>query len=469
MVRPTLLVQTPATRLAERDYALSVLLDEWLGLAYRLERRTEAEATTISLVGGPPDRLVVLPDVFFSPATAWTSSTSLPAIPLPTTAPPAWTSVSENLPLLYAEAAGGGALVEDSGMGYRLGFDLLGAMFVLLSGYEARTEGAGRDGHGRFPAAQSFLAKSGWLEWPVLDMYLHIFVAILNRTWPRLDLRLLPGTVSLSHDVDHPSAAARWQGRARVRRVAGDLLLRRDPLLAMRRAAGFVTGTRPGLGVDPYDAFGFLMRCSEQVGLSSTFYFLAGSSHLPYGSRYELTEPWVARLFSEIASRGHHIALHASYASWQDALAMRREWDALEEAARGLPSGVLQRAVRQHFLRLDPGSTWRTQVQAGLEDDASFGYPEKPGYRAGTARSFRGYDMSDGARLPLRISPLHVMDVTLTEYLGLDPASARSNVHELSRRTRRYGGTLSVLWHNSSLETPAARRLYRDILGDAVH
>jgi hypothetical protein len=78
------------------------------------------------------------------------------------------------------------------------------------------------------------------------------------------------------------------------------------------------------------------------------------------------------------------------------------------------------------------------------------------------------YDMSGGGQLPLRVSPLHVMDATLTEYLRLDEQSARATVLELSRRTRRYGGTLSVLWHNSSLETSGARRLYQGIIGDAV-
>jgi hypothetical protein len=60
------------------------------------------------------------------------------------------------------------------------------------------------------------------------------------------------------------------------------------------------------------------------------------------------------------------------------------------------------------------------------------------------------------------------MDASLIEYLRLDERSARARVLELSRRTRRYGGTLSVLWHNSSLETARARRLYQGIVGDAV-
>lgn len=465
---PTFLVETPATRISERDYVLSVLLEDWLGAAIDLRRRSGADVTTISVVGGPADSVVALPDVFLGPATAWLSSASLPAMPLSIASPPAWTGLSDQLPLLYPSPSAAGGIVEGPPGQHRLGFDLLGAMFVLLSGYEARVEPASRDAHGRFPGADSFLARSDWLAWPILDMYLHAFVALLNRTWPRLNLRLQPGTVSLSHDVDHPSAAARWHGMERVRTLAGDLLRRRDPVLAMRRGVAFVAGTRSGRGVDPFDTFGFLMDVSEDVGLESTFYFLGGSSHLPYGSRYTLSEPWVARLLYEIASRGHHVALHGSYLTWRDALRLRGEWDTLAEFTRALPNGVVRRAVRQHFLRLEPGSTWRTQSEAGLEEDASYGYPDLLGFRAGTARSFMAYDVSGGGRLPLRVSPLHVMDATLTEYLRLDGQSARAKVVELSRRTQRYGGTFSLLWHNSTLETRRARRLYQGIIDDAV-
>jgi hypothetical protein len=256
---------------------------------------------------------------------------------------------------------------------------------------------------------------------------------------------------------------------ARARTVGGDLVRRRDPLLAMRRGVAFLAGAGRSRGIDPYDSFGFLMDASERLGLASTFYFLAGSSDLPYGSRYALSEPWVARLLREIAARGHHIALHGSYLTWRDAVRLRGEWDTLAEATRALPAGIVRRAVRQHFLRMEPGSTWRTQAEAGLEDDASYGYPEAPGFRAGTARSFMAYDLSGGGQLPLRVSPLHVMDATLTEHLQLDEQSARAKVLELSGRTRRYGGSLSVLWHNSSLETSRARRLYEGIIGDAAH
>lgn len=468
MGRATFLVETPATRTSERDYALSVLLGDWLGAEYQLKRRSGAKATTISLVGGPAGSVIALPDVLLAPATEWLSPASLPAKPPMVAMPPAWTGVPDPLPLLFPSASGTDVVVEGPPGQHRLGFDLLGATFVLLSGYEARVEPASRDAHGRFPAARSFLARSDLLDWPILDMYLHLLVGLLNRTWPRLGLRLGPGTVSLSHDVDHPSAAARWKGLDRVRTVAGDLLRRHDPVLAARRGTALLAGSRTPRGVDPYDAFGFLMDVSEQVGLESTFYFLAGSAHLPYGSRYALSDPWVAGLLHEIASRGHHVALHGSYLSWRDPERLRGEWDTLADATSTLPAGVVRRAVRQHFLRLEPGSTWRTQAEAGLEEDASYGYPEAPGYRAGTARSFAAYDVSGGGQLPLRVSPLHVMDASLIEYLRLDERSARARVLELSRRTRRYGGTLSVLWHNSSLETARARRLYQGIVGDAV-
>jgi hypothetical protein len=98
--------------------------------------------------------------------------------------------------------------------------------------------------------------------------------------------------------------------------------------------------------------------------------------------------------------------------------------------------------------------------------DETLGFADSIGYRAGTARSFAAYDLGQRRQLALRVQPLHVMDQTLLGYMSLDPDEALARVVEMGRRTRTYGGSLSVLWHNSTLVTRPVRSFYLRMLSE---
>jgi hypothetical protein len=52
------------------------------------------------------------------------------------------------------------------------------------------------------------------------------------------------------------------------------------------------------------------------------------------------------------------------------------------------------------------------------------------------------------------------MDRTLFDYMRLSPQDAEQAVLEVARECRRAGGTLTLLWHNSTLPTARQRRWY---------
>jgi peptidoglycan/xylan/chitin deacetylase (PgdA/CDA1 family) len=459
------LVEIPPQWRSEREYALRVLFGDWLGVRYSVRVSDDLDETRVCLASEPDGATIAIPDVLLARSTEWLSPGSLPPAILPTVGPPAWAELEGRLPILFDGGAGAGDLVRRDGSRFVLRLDLLGSLVFMLARYEEHVDPRQRDEHGRFPATASALGSSGWLQWPILDMYLHIFVALARLAWPRVALPPLKGPgVVLGHDVDHPSSSIRWHGRERLRKVGGDLFRRRDVGLAVRRASSFLPGASAVSRFDPYNTYSFLMQTSEAAGLRSTFFFLAKDTEIPYGSRYRLDDGWAARLVAEIAERGHHIGLHGSYDSSNDAGRLREERVLLEHACRGLPPGVLRRTVRQHYLRQHPGDTWRAQVEAGLIEDESLGFADAIGYRAGTARSFPAYDLANHRQLPLRIKPLHVMDGTLLEYMSLDETEAFSMVAAMSGRTRTFGGDFSILWHNSTLEAGRTRRLYLDLV-----
>ena len=460
------LVEIPPHWRKEREYALGVLIGDWLDATYGIRIKNDLEETRISLASQPGEAMIAIPDVLLARSTEWLSQVSLPLTELRTIRLPPWTRVEGTLPLVYDSGADLDDLVTRDGERFVLRLDLLGSLVFMLTRYEEYVRRCSRDEHGRFPASASALAASGWLQWPVLDMYLHVFAAVVRFVWPRVRLAPTSGAgVIVGHDVDHPSSSIRWHGRQRLRKVAGDVVRRRDVGLALRRASSFLPGVGTVSRFDPYNTYGFLMDASQAAGVRSTFFFLARDTELPHGSRYRLSDPWAQRLIVEIAARGHHIGLHGSYVSSTDAARLRDEWALLEDACHRTPAGALRRTVRQHYLRQQPGETWRAQAEAGLDIDESLGFADAIGYRAGTARSFPAYDLTRHLQLPLRIKPLHVMDGTLLDYMSLSSDDARAQVAEMGRRTLRFGGDFSILWHNSSLETGHGKRLYLDVLG----
>lgn len=464
-MRPDFLVEIPPQWRSEREYALGVLFGDWLGVRHSVIVSDDLDETRIRPASEPGGVTIAIPDVLLARSTHWLSSGSLPPAVLPTLDLPAWTELQGTLPLLYVSRGSGDDLVHRDGSRIVLRLDLLGSLVFMLTRYEEYVDPRTQDAHGRFPAQASALGTSGWLQWPIIDMYVRVFVALARLAWPRVQLEPAQSRgLIVGHDVDHPASSVRWHGSQRLRKVAGDMMRRRDLGLALRRTSSFLPGAVAVPRFDPYNTYAFLMETSEAAGIASTFFFLAKDSELPHGSRYQLGDAWATRLMATIAGRGHHIGLHGSYNSSTDSERLRDEWTLLERACGGLSPGVLRRTVRQHYLRQQPGDTWRAQAEAGLGEDESLGFADAIGYRAGTARSFPAFDLANRCQLPLRIRPLHVMDQTLLEYMALDHEGAFRTVAAMSRRTRTFGGDFSLLWHNSSLETNRAKRLYLEMI-----
>jgi hypothetical protein len=84
-------------------------------------------------------------------------------------------------------------------------------------------------------------------------------------------------------------------------------------------------------------------------------------------------------------------------------------------------------------------------------EEYSMGYPEEPGFRAGIARPYYFYDVSEDQQTRLKIIPFQVMDTTLIYNKKLDPAVSKEIILKLINETRQAGGVFVSIWHNTSL------------------
>jgi hypothetical protein len=454
----TLIVAAPPTYEAERRYILGVLLSEWLGLDWEL-RVEERPDVRVTLAGeGGPRRLSLPEGLFATDATDWLTEASLPATPL------AWTEIGgRRLPVLYGAQPAPPTMVSDDGEAVDLGVDVLGSAFFMLTRYEEVAVGA-RDAYGRFPASSSLADREGFVRVAIVDEYVELLSSALQRLWPGLERRPRSFSLALTHDVDDPLASLGRTAPRLARQLAADALVRRDPALAARRVRSWAALRRRDYRLDPYNTFDFLMDVCERHGIAGAFYFLATEEASTRNGPYTLEHPWVRSLMATIHRRGHEIGYHAGFDTYRDAGRTAEEFRRLRTAAAEVGVSQSRWGGRQHYLRWENPATWANWERAGLDYDSTVGFADRIGFRAGTCHEFPAFHLRERRALRLRERPLLVMDRTVFDYMRLRPQDAEEAVLEVARECRRARGTLTLLWHNSTLPAAAQRRWYAALI-----
>jgi len=457
-----LLVRHPRTYPVERAYVLDVVLREFMGLAWeaRVEERTDAEITVPQVADGA--RLVIADRLFTTPEPLWLTRESLPERPLPRwsldDAPLTPTLIAPDLPVIYGNRLPAGSFYEEQKGEIQLGVDIFGSIFFQLTRYEEIAVPA-RDEHDRFPADASLAHVEGFLTRPLVNEYIEVLWTALERLWPRLQRQRRTFKERLSHDVDWPLHTALSPPKM-AKAAIGDLMHRRDRGLALARLRAVRARRRGDPAGDPYNTFDFIMDLSEQRGLRSAFYFMAGATNPAFDGTYSLDDPWIGKLIRHLHNRGHEVGLHPSYETFRDPDAIRAERDALMRSCARLGVEQSEWGGRQHYLRWENPTTWSAWEQAGLTYDSSLGFSHDPGFRCGVCWEYPVFDLSARRRLRLRERPLVVMEMSLFHDATMSDRRGLEVVDQLRRRCKLFGGEFTLLWHNSRLASQRERRLY---------
>lgn len=210
---------------------------------------------------------------------------------------------------------------------------------------------------------------------------------------------------------------------------------------------------------DIFYTFPLIIAELEKNSLKGCFNLKGGLTNKKFDHYYDVNAHWIQDILSLLAARGHEIGFHPSYDTPEKKECFTKELKAVRAAA---PTPV--RGGRQHYLRFMGCDTWRMWDDAGLEYDSTVGFNKVSGFRLGTAREFPVYDLLQRKALNLRERPLIVMDCTLLEYEGATPQEAFDKACHYAQQIRKYGGNMTLLWHNSYLETPEKRELFSQLL-----
>ncbi|MBX2875699.1 MAG: polysaccharide deacetylase family protein [Saprospiraceae bacterium] len=318
-------------------------------------------------------------------------------------------------------------------------FDLLAMCFYCLSRYEEYLEFEA-DRFGRFPAAESIALKHNFLERPILNEWAHLFGEALKKQWPNLHLPAHQFRFRLTFDIDMAWA---YLHRPWWRILGGGIAQ-----LLRGRWGGLAERIQVLRGKlqDPFYIFEDLKRLQNQYEPDTQYFWLLGDPG-KYDLNADVQNPDFRALIQDIAAQ-YPVGIHPSFRSNSVPGLLEKEIERLTDL-----TGHAVTHSRQHFLMLSLPETYRRLLALGIRDDYSMGYADQVGYRAGIASPFPWYDLPKEQRTDLMIHPFAAMDVTLNFYLKLSPEQALERVQHMIQELRTYGGTFTLLWHNSSFAT----------------
>lgn len=198
---------------------------------------------------------------------------------------------------------------------------------------------------------------------------------------------------------------------------------------------------------DPWDQF---ERCLEiERDAHSTFFFIPYKQRPGQGfdrgtatrraTKYDVGD--VRTTIQMLLGRGCEIGVHGIDA-WHSVDHGRKERQRILDITAQDKTGI-----RMHWLCQNENSL-QVLDQAGYSYDSTLGYNETVGYKAGTALPYKPFDTATLLEIPL-----HIQDTALfgRGRLNSSDSVADDLCQRITDHVYRYGGVLTVLWHQRSM------------------
>jgi hypothetical protein len=214
-----------------------------------------------------------------------------------------------------------------------------------------------------------------------------------------------------------------------------------------------------GFGHDVWQrALPMLLNLERRLGVRSSLYFMpfpgkpgilpkasaegieAPSNRASY---YDVTQH--QELLTRLEEEGWEAGVHGIDA-WHSAQAAQAEHRRVSQL-----TGQKELGVRMHWLYFNSPISFQAMEEGGFLYDATFGYNETVGFRAGTLQPYHPLNCQSLWELPL-----HIQDGALMgeEHLNLTREEAFNQAKPILAWAKRFGGAVSLLWHNQSFTAP---------------
>ena len=335
-----------------------------------------------------------------------------------------------------------------------LPFDPFAATFYLISRYEEYL-GETTDEHERFTDSENTLVRLGMHQKPVVDQMAYWIAEKISEQFPEFKIRKRTFQLITTIDIDNAWA---FKNKSLIISLGGiaKAVFNRHWDELKQRTVVFLR-----LRNDPYDTYKYILETYKAKPDHLMFFFLIGDRNQFDKNISHKNKPF-RKLIAGLAS-ACKVGIHPSYASNDKPWLFEKEKERLEKI---IHQPVTQ--SRQHYLKLKFPKTYQNLLKSGITDDFTMGFPSLAGFRSGTCTPFPFFDLSRNKSTELIIHPFQTMDVTLKNYMHLNPEKAWQLIDELMTEVKKVNGTFISLWHNESLKDSGQclqwRRVFEQIL-----
>ncbi len=312
--------------------------------------------------------------------------------------------------------------------------DVFSLCFFSISRYEEYVI-ADKDNFGRFPSVKSVFFRDNVIKSPHVDTAIFDLVKVIQSKINGFNPKPKLEGLKLSFDIDH---SWKYANKGFFRNAGGALkdlykLNFRDLLSRIKILAGIKN--------DPYFNFEEIYILEKWVPIH--FFILLGNYN-----KLDINIDPKNKSFRKLVqtiSTNFPTGVHPSTKASKDKNILQTEIERLAKI-----TGKKTKDSRQHFLMLNLPETYQKLEECGIENDFTMGYADAMGFRAGTAHSFNWFDFTKNKPSSLRIHPFFAMDVAMRHYQKIDAKTAFLELNTIYEQIRITGGSLEIIWHNSS-------------------
>ncbi len=329
-------------------------------------------------------------------------------------------------------------------------FDIFAASFYLLSRYEEYLPHE-KDEYGRFAHTESLAWREGFLDLPLVNIWLQEFKKALARKYPSLVFRYPSFKYIPTYDID---TAWSYLHKGWKRNLGGGLkALAGGRWPAVRERIRVLKGTQP----DPFDAYEWLDSLHLYCRMRPYYFFLVASQRKGVDTNISPSGAALQDLVNYHAM-GYRVGVHPSWQSGDDESLLKEEIEWME-----CMTGRAVTRSRQHYIRFTLPDTYRRLLKYGIDQDFSMGYGSINGFRASVASSFYWYDLGKEEKTGLRLFPFCFMDGNSYYGQQYTAAQAMTELMHYYHLIRKVNGLMITVWHNSFLGSDPEFAGWKDV------
>lgn len=341
-----------------------------------------------------------------------------------------------------------------------LPFDIFAASFYLISRYEEYLPHE-KDEYGRYAHTQSLAFREGFLDMPLVNIWLQEFKKALLKKFPDLVFRYPAFKFIPTYDIDS-AWSYRHKGWKRILGALGRAALR-GRWRELEERLAVLNGRRQ----DPFDAYEWLDSLHLYSRLRAYYFFLVAARQKGVDKNISPEKQAMQELI-RYHTAGYRVGVHPSWQSGDNEAVLKEE---IEWMAAVTDQPVTR--SRQHYIRFTLPEIYRRLLRYGIEQDYSMGYGSINGFRASVASSFHWYDLEKEETTSLRIFPFCFMDANSFYEQKYTSAQAMSELMRYYHLIRKVNGLMVTIWHNSFLGTDPQfagwREVYEVFLKEEVY